>query len=78
MPPVLSELIKLKRGLILVVGSTGSGKSSTVAAMLQTRNQSMSGHILTVEDPIEFLFRHDKSIVNQREVGFDTSPTPAR
>ena len=72
LPPVLSELIKLKRGLILVVGSTGSGKSSTVAAMLQTRNQSMSGHILTVEDPIEFLFRHDKSIVNQREVGFDT------
>ena len=55
-----------------MVGSTGSGKSSTVAAMLQTRNQSMSGHILTVEDPIEFLFRHDKSIVNQREVGFDT------
>ncbi|MGC0151927.1 PilT/PilU family type 4a pilus ATPase [Chromobacterium vaccinii] len=72
LPPLLGELARQKRGLILVVGSTGSGKSSTVAAMLQTRNQSMKGHILTVEDPIEFLYRHDKSIVNQREVGFDT------
>ncbi|OHX14328.1 type IV pili twitching motility protein PilT [Chromobacterium sphagni] len=72
LPPMLAELVKQKRGLVLVVGSTGSGKSSTVAAMLQTRNQTMKGHILTVEDPIEFLYRHDKSIVNQREVGFDT------
>ncbi|MDF0606683.1 PilT/PilU family type 4a pilus ATPase [Neisseriaceae bacterium TC5R-5] len=72
LPALLSELIQAKRGLILVVGSTGSGKSSTVAAMLQTRNQTMSGHILTVEDPIEFLYRHEKSIINQREVGFDT------
>ncbi|UTH74636.1 PilT/PilU family type 4a pilus ATPase [Chromobacterium sp. IIBBL 290-4] len=72
LPTKLADLIALKRGLILVVGSTGSGKSSTVAAMLQTRNQTMKGHILTVEDPIEFLYRHDKSIVNQREVGFDT------
>ncbi|AAQ59133.1 PilT/PilU family type 4a pilus ATPase [Chromobacterium violaceum] len=72
LPPLLEELIKLKRGLILVVGSTGSGKSSTVAAMLQSRNRSMKGHILTIEDPIEFLFRHDQSIVNQREIGFDT------
>ena len=72
LPPMLASLIQQKRGLILVVGSTGSGKSSTVAAMLQTRNQTMKGHILTVEDPIEFLYRHDQSIVNQREVGFDT------
>ncbi|OWY38393.1 type IV pili twitching motility protein PilT [Xenophilus sp. AP218F] len=72
LPPILGELVKMKRGLILVVGATGSGKSSTVAAMLQMRNQTMKGHILTVEDPIEFLYRHDKSIVNQREVGFDT------
>ncbi|AVG16444.1 type IV pili twitching motility protein PilT [Chromobacterium vaccinii] len=72
LPPLLEELIQLKRGLILVVGSTGSGKSSTVAAMLQARNRSTKGHILTIEDPIEFLFRHDQSIVNQREIGFDT------
>ncbi|POZ62379.1 PilT/PilU family type 4a pilus ATPase [Chromobacterium alticapitis] len=72
LPAKLGELIRLKRGLILVVGATGSGKSSTVAAMLQMRNQNMRGHILTVEDPIEFLHRHDQSIVNQREVGFDT------
>ncbi|WP_440216171.1 PilT/PilU family type 4a pilus ATPase [Chromobacterium piscinae] len=72
LPPLLEELIQLKRGLILVVGSTGSGKSSTVAAMLLARNRSTKGHILTIEDPIEFLFRHDQSIVNQREIGFDT------
>ena len=72
LPPLLEELIQLKRGLILVVGSTGSGKSSTVAAMLQARNRSTKGHILTIEDPIEFLFRHDQSIINQREIGFDT------
>ncbi|PRP71457.1 type IV pili twitching motility protein PilT [Chromobacterium amazonense] len=72
LPAMLGELIQQKRGLILVVGATGSGKSSTVAAMLQMRNQSMKGHILTIEDPIEFLHRHEQSIVNQREVGFDT------
>lgn len=72
LPATLGGQIMQKRGLILVVGSTGSGKSSTVAAMLQMRNQKMRGHILTVEDPIEFLHRHDQSIVNQREVGFDT------
>ncbi|XLM21686.1 PilT/PilU family type 4a pilus ATPase, partial [Chromobacterium piscinae] len=72
LPPLLEELIQQKRGLILVVGATGSGKSSTVAAMLQMRNRNMKGHILTIEDPIEFLHRHDQSIVNQREVGFDT------
>ncbi|MDP9107579.1 MAG: PilT/PilU family type 4a pilus ATPase [Pseudomonadota bacterium] len=71
-PPILKELITAKRGLMLVVGSTGSGKSTTIAAMLDYRNETMPGHILTLEDPIEFLFRNKKSIVNQREVGVDT------
>ncbi len=71
-PEVLSELIMEKRGLILLVGSTGSGKSTTIASMLDHRNANYAGHILTVEDPIEFLFKHKKSIVNQREVGMDT------
>lgn len=70
-PPVLSEIIMEKRGLILVVGATGSGKSTTIAAMLDHRNETKSGHILTLEDPIEFLFRNKKSIVNQREIGTD-------
>jgi twitching motility protein PilU len=60
------------RGLVLVVGSTGSGKSTTLAAMIDHRNSSAPGHILTIEDPIEYLHRHKKSIVNQREVGLDT------
>ncbi|MFA6016016.1 MAG: PilT/PilU family type 4a pilus ATPase [Gallionellaceae bacterium] len=72
LPVVLKELIMEKRGLILVVGATGSGKSSTLAAMIEYRNQAKSGHILTIEDPIEYLFKHSKSIVNQREVGTDT------
>lgn len=72
LPPVLSEIITEKRGLVLVVGATGSGKSTTIAAMLDHRNSNMSGHILTVEDPIEFLFKHKRSMVNQREVGLDT------
>jgi twitching motility protein PilU len=71
-PPVLKDIVMEKRGLILVVGSTGSGKSSTLAAMINHRNQMTSGHILTIEDPIEFMYRHAKSIVNQREVGIDT------
>jgi len=71
-PQVLKEVVMEKRGLILVVGSTGSGKSSTLAAMINHRNQMTSGHILTIEDPIEFMYRHSKSIVNQREVGIDT------
>jgi twitching motility protein PilU len=61
-----------KRGLILVAGATGSGKSSTLAAMINHRNLNASGHILTIEDPIEFMYKHAKSIVNQREVGIDT------
>ena len=72
LPSTLTELVREKRGLILVVGSTGSGKSSTLAAMINHRNQTQSGHILTIEDPIEFMYRHGKSIVNQREVGIDT------
>lgn len=72
LPPILAELIMEKRGLILIVGSTGSGKSTTIASMLDHRNANRSGHILTIEDPIEFLFKHKKSIVNQRELGMDT------
>ncbi len=71
LPSVLSELIMEKRGLMLLVGATGSGKSTSVAAMLDYRNEIKSGHILTLEDPIEFLFRNKKSIVNQREIGSD-------
>jgi twitching motility protein PilU len=72
LPPVLKQLIMEPRGLILVVGATGSGKSTTLAAMIDYRNANTSGHILTIEDPIEFLHKHKKSIVNQREVGLDT------
>lgn len=72
LPNILGELIMEKRGLILIVGATGSGKSTTLASMLDHRNANRSGHILTVEDPIEFLFKHKKSIVNQREIGMDT------
>ena len=72
LPPVLADLIMEKRGLVLIVGATGSGKSTTIASMLDHRNANRAGHILTVEDPIEFLFKHKKSIVNQREIGMDT------
>ncbi len=72
LPPVLKDIIMKKTGLVLVVGSTGSGKSTTLASMLNYRNQQEGGHILTVEDPIEFVFRHEKSIISQREVGIDT------
>lgn len=72
MPPVLKDLIMRKKGLILVVGATGSGKSTTMAAMIDHRNAMTTGHILTIEDPIEFIHNHKKSIVNQREVGIDT------
>ena len=69
---VLSELIMRQRGLVLVVGSTGSGKSTSLASMLDLRNARTSGHILTIEDPIEFVFTNKRSIVNQREIGSDT------
>jgi twitching motility protein PilU len=72
LPDILQEIIMEPRGLVLVVGSTGSGKSTSLAAMIDHRNTSTTGHILTVEDPIEFLHRHKKSVVNQREVGLDT------
>ncbi|MCO5110886.1 MAG: PilT/PilU family type 4a pilus ATPase [Burkholderiaceae bacterium] len=72
LPPVLGDLILEKRGLILVVGATGSGKSTTLAAMIDRRNGMQTGHILTIEDPVEYQFRNRKSIVNQREVGSDT------
>jgi len=72
LPPLLKEAIMEKLGLILVVGSTGCGKSTTMASMIDHRNKSRTGHILTIEDPIEFLFKHKKSIVNQREVRIDT------
>jgi len=71
LPPVLSELIMEKRGLLLIVGATGSGKSTTIASMLDHRNEQRHGHILTLEDPIEYLFKNKKSIVNQREIGSD-------
>ncbi len=72
LPPVLKEVIMEKRGLILMVGATGSGKSTTLTSMIDHRNENASGHILTLEDPLEFLFKNKKSIVNQREVGTDT------
>jgi twitching motility protein PilU len=71
-PEVLKEVIMQKRGLILMVGATGSGKSTSLSAMLDYRNERKSGHILTLEDPVEFIFTNKKSIVNQREVGTDT------
>lgn len=72
LPSVLKELICRQRGLILVVGATGSGKTTTLASMIDHRNATMTGHILTLEDPIEFIHDHKKSVVDQREVGIDT------
>ncbi|HVR82007.1 MAG TPA: PilT/PilU family type 4a pilus ATPase [Luteimonas sp.] len=72
LPQVLKDIIMAPRGLVLIVGSTGSGKSTTLASMIDHRNSTTSGHILTIEDPIEYLHKHKKSIVNQREVGLDT------
>jgi len=72
LPEILTDLIMRKRGLILFVGATGSGKSTSLAAMIDHRNANSAGHIVTVEDPVEFVHRHKRSIVNQREVGVDT------
>jgi twitching motility protein PilU len=72
LPEILKELIMEKRGLVLVVGATGSGKSTTLASMIEHRSNTTGGHILTIEEPIEYIFRHGKSIVNQREIGSDT------
>ena len=73
LPSILKDIVMTKRGLVLVVGATGSGKSTTLAAMIDHRNSHEAGHIITIEDPIEFVHRHKQSIVTQREVGFDTA-----
>jgi twitching motility protein PilU len=70
-PPVLGDLVMERRGLVLMVGATGSGKTTSLASMLEYRNEQRSGHILTLEDPIEYLFKSKKSVVNQREIGHD-------
>ncbi|MBK7251996.1 MAG: PilT/PilU family type 4a pilus ATPase [Gammaproteobacteria bacterium] len=72
LPDIMSDLIMMKRGLVLLVGATGSGKSTSLAAMINYRNENSSDHIVTIEDPIEFLHTNKRSIVNQREVGLDT------
>jgi twitching motility protein PilU len=72
LPGLLNDLVMQPRGMVIVVGATGSGKSSTLAAMIDHRNRNSTGHILTIEDPIEFIHRHRKSLVNQREIGLDT------
>ena len=72
LPEVLKEIILTKRGLVLFVGATGSGKSTSLAALIDHRNSTKAGHIITIEDPVEYVHRHKKSIINQREVGVDT------
>ncbi|TDO15416.1 MULTISPECIES: PilT/PilU family type 4a pilus ATPase [Halomonas] len=72
LPPTLGELANNKRGLVFVVGGTGTGKSTTLASMIQQRNETVGGHIISVEDPIEYIHPHRKAIINQREVGIDT------
>ncbi|MDX1597507.1 MAG: PilT/PilU family type 4a pilus ATPase [Marinobacter sp.] len=72
LPPVLKDVMMAKRGLVLFVGATGSGKSTSLAALIDYRNSNSSGHIITIEDPVEYIHRHKKCIVNQREVGVDT------
>ena len=73
LPPVLNKLVMQKRGLILFVGATGSGKSSSLAALIDYRNSTSAGHIITIEDPIEYIYSHKRSIITQREVGDDTN-----
>jgi len=72
LPPIIKDIAMTKRGLVLVVGATGSGKSTSLAAMIDHRNSTHQGHIITVEDPIEFVHSHKKSLITQREIGFDT------
>ena len=72
LPAILKDLVMTKRGLILVVGATGSGKSTTLAAMIDERNTKASGHIITIEDPVEYVHRHKSCVITQREVGMDT------
>lgn len=71
-PAILGDLIMEKRGLLLMVGATGAGKSTTLASMIDLRNEMSTGHVLTIEDPIEYLFKNKKSLINQREIGLDT------
>ncbi|MEY4883892.1 MAG: hypothetical protein RIS34_1746 [Pseudomonadota bacterium] len=71
-PPILGDLIMEKRGLVLMVGATGAGKSTTLASMIDFRNELATGHILTIEDPVEYIFKNKKSLINQREIGLDT------
>ena len=73
LPPLLGELVMEQRGLLLMVGATGSGKSTTLASMIDRRNETTPGHILTIEDPIEYFFTNKKSVINQREIGSDTA-----
>ncbi|MGM9427881.1 PilT/PilU family type 4a pilus ATPase [Hydrogenophaga sp. MI9] len=72
-PPILSDIVMEKRGLVLMVGATGAGKSTTMASMIDYRNEHSTGHILTIEEPIEYVYRNKRSVVNQREVGRDTA-----
>lgn len=72
LPPVTATLASIRRGLVLVVGGTGSGKSTTLAAMIQHRNRTVGGHIICIEDPIEYMHPHQRGVINQREVGIDT------
>eukprot|EP00163_Fabomonas_tropica_P029513 TRINITY_DN6350_c0_g3_i1.p1 TRINITY_DN6350_c0_g3~~TRINITY_DN6350_c0_g3_i1.p1 ORF type:complete len:383 (+),score=74.03 TRINITY_DN6350_c0_g3_i1:40-1188(+) len=72
LPPILKDVVMAKRGLVLFVGATGSGKSTSLAALIDHRNTNSAGHIITIEDPVEYIHRHKKSIINQREVGVDT------
>jgi len=73
LPPILNDLVMQKRGIVLFVGGTGSGKSTSLAALIDHRNKNSEGHIITIEDPIEFIHPHQKSILNQREIGIDTN-----
>jgi twitching motility protein PilU len=72
LPPILEKLVMMKRGLVLMVGATGAGKSTTMASMINYRNENITGHMLCIEDPLEFVHEHKKSVVDQREVGIDT------
>ena len=72
LPQILKQLVMQKRGIILFVGGTGSGKSTSLASLIDHRNKNADGHIITIEDPVEFIHRHQKSLVNQREIGMDT------
>ncbi|OGL44754.1 MAG: type IV pili twitching motility protein PilT [Candidatus Schekmanbacteria bacterium RBG_16_38_10] len=72
LPNSLKDIIMTKRGMVLIVGATGSGKSTSLAAMIDHRNSNLSGHIISIEDPIEFVHQHKKSVITQREIGFDT------